>query len=150
MSISVRFAPSPTGPVHIGNIRVAIFNWLFERHQRGRFLLRVEDTDRERCTDQAIATMFESMEWLGLDCDEPPLYQTSRSNVHLEQAEKLLQKGLAYKSDKDGQGEVIVFRIPLDADRLPFVKSAETIEIEAHRDVPVTVDATGVQYAWRV
>ena len=67
MSVRVRFAPSPTGNVHIGNIRAAIFNWLFARHEGGKFLLRVEDTDRERSTPEAIETLLACMEWLGLN-----------------------------------------------------------------------------------
>ena len=66
MSVRVRFAPSPTGQVHIGNIRVAIFNWLFARHHGGEFLLRVEDTDSERSTDEAIRAVLDAMDWLGL------------------------------------------------------------------------------------
>ena len=69
MSVRVRFAPSPTGQVHIGNIRAAIFNWLFARHEKGTFLLRIEDTDLERSTPEAIKTLLEVMEWLGLDLE---------------------------------------------------------------------------------
>ena len=76
MSVRVRFAPSPTGQVHIGNIRAAIFNWLFARHEGGTFLLRVEDTDLERSTPQAIQALLEVMQWLGLDYDEEIFYQT--------------------------------------------------------------------------
>ena len=75
--IRVRFAPSPTGKVHIGNIRAAIYNWLYARHTGGKFLLRVEDTDLERSTPEAIQTLFDCMEWLGLDYDEPVFYQTT-------------------------------------------------------------------------
>jgi hypothetical protein len=75
MATRVRFAPSPTGEVHIGNIRTAIFNWLYARHTGGEFLLRIEDTDRERSTPEAIAALLDVMTWLGLDYDEEPLYQ---------------------------------------------------------------------------
>ncbi len=114
MSVRVRFAPSPTGHVHIGNIRVAIFNWLFARHERGAFLLRVEDTDRERSTDAAVQTLLASMEWLGLDYDESPLYQSTRRDAHVEAANRLLEQGLAYREDKGGtgKGEATVFRMP--------------------------------------
>lgn len=114
MAMRVRFAPSPTGHVHIGNIRVAIFNWLFARHADAKFLLRIEDTDRERCTPEAVRALFDAMEWLGLTYDEEPLYQSSRVQAHLEAAELLLSKGAAYKEDKGGtgQGECIVFRMP--------------------------------------
>jgi glutamyl-tRNA synthetase len=114
--IRVRFAPSPTGKVHIGNIRAAIYNWLFARHTGGKFLLRVEDTDLERSTPEAIKALFECMEWLGLDYDEPEFYQTKNVKRHLECVEKLLAEGKAYKCEKtsrDGKtGEVVMFRMP--------------------------------------
>jgi glutamyl-tRNA synthetase len=114
MSVRTRFAPSPTGHVHIGNIRVAIYNWLFARHEGGQFLLRMEDTDRERSTPEACRTVLEALDWLGLDVDEEPVYQSKRQAAHLEAAEQLLARGLAYKEDKGGtgRGEAVVFRMP--------------------------------------
>jgi len=114
MKVRTRFAPSPTGNVHIGNMRAAIYNWLFARHHGGDFLLRVEDTDRERSTPEAIQTLLDAMDWLKLDIDEKPLYQSTRMDAHLEAAEMLLSKGLAYKEDKGGlgQGECVIFRMP--------------------------------------
>jgi len=114
MNIRTRFAPSPTGNVHIGNMRAAIFNWLFARHTGGKFLLRIEDTDRERSTPEAIKALLDAMEWLGLDVDEEPLYQSTRMEAHLEAAEKLLASGHAFKEDKGGlgQGECIIFKMP--------------------------------------
>ena len=112
MSVRVRFAPSPTGNVHIGNIRAAIFNWLFARHGGGRFLLRVEDTDRERSTPEAIQTLLACMEWLGLDYDEPAVYQSRQTARHLAVAEDLLARGLAYREAKGGGDECVIFRMP--------------------------------------
>ena len=112
MSVRVRFAPSPTGHVHIGNIRAALFNWLFARHEGGRFLLRVEDTDRERSTPEAIQTLLACMEWLGLDYDEPAVYQSKQCERHLAVAEDLVSRGLAYKDNKGGGGECVIFRMP--------------------------------------
>jgi glutamyl-tRNA synthetase len=114
MTTRTRFAPSPTGNVHIGNMRAAIFNWLFARHTGGQFLLRVEDTDRERSTPEAIKTLLDAMEWLGLDVDEEPLYQSTRMDAHLAAAEQLLASGHAYKEDKGGlgQGECVIFKMP--------------------------------------
>ena len=114
MAVRVRFAPSPTGHIHIGNIRVAIFNWLFARHEGGQFLLRIEDTDRRRSTREAVEAIFDVMNWLGLDYDEQPLYQSRRKEAHLAVAEDLLRKGVAYREDKGGtgRGECIVFRMP--------------------------------------
>jgi glutamyl-tRNA synthetase len=114
MTVRTRFAPSPTGLVHIGNIRAAIYNWLFARHEGGQFLLRIEDTDRERSTPEACQTVLDAMSWLGLNWDEEPLYQSTRMDAHLEAAETLLSKGMAYKEDKGGtgQGEAVVFKMP--------------------------------------
>lgn len=114
MTNRTRFAPSPTGNVHIGNIRAAIYNWLFSRHEGGEFLLRIEDTDRERSTPAAVQTVLEALAWLGLDVDGEPLYQSARRDQHLEVAERLLAQGAAYKEDKGGtgKGEAIVFRMP--------------------------------------
>ena len=114
--VRVRFAPSPTGKVHIGNIRAAIYNWLYARHTGGKFLLRVEDTDLERSTPEAIAVLMDCMKWLGLDYDEPVFYQTKNVARHLECVEKLLASGRAYKVEKtsrDGKtGVVTMFRMP--------------------------------------
>ena len=114
--IRVRFAPSPTGKVHIGNIRAAIYNWLFARHTGGKFLLRVEDTDLERSTPEAIKALFECMEWLGLDYDEEVFYQTKNVKRHLEVVDQLIASGHAYKVEKtsrDGKtGVVTMFRMP--------------------------------------
>ena len=114
--IRVRFAPSPTGKVHIGNIRAAIYNWLFARHVGGKFLLRVEDTDLERSTPEAIAVLFDCMKWLGLDWDEEVFYQTKNVKRHLEVVDQLLASGHAYKVEKtsrDGKtGVVTMFKMP--------------------------------------
>lgn len=114
--IRVRFAPSPTGKVHIGNIRAAIYNWLFARHTGGKFLLRVEDTDLERSTPEAIQVLFECMQWLGLDYDEEVFYQTKNVKRHLEVVDQLLASGHAYKCEKtsrDGKtGTVVMFKMP--------------------------------------
>ena len=115
-NIRVRFAPSPTGKVHIGNIRAAIYNWLYARHTGGKFLLRVEDTDLERSTPEAIKVLFECMEWLGLDYDEEVFYQTKNVKRHLEVVDQLLKSGHAYKVEKtsrDGKtGIVTMFKMP--------------------------------------
>ena len=114
--IRVRFAPSPTGKVHIGNIRAAIYNWLYARHVGGKFLLRVEDTDLERSTPEAIQVLFECMKWLGLDYDEEVFYQTKNVKRHLEVVDQLIASGHAYKCEKtsrDGKtGTVVMFRMP--------------------------------------
>lgn len=97
-SIVTRFAPSPTGYLHIGGARTALFNWAFARGLGGKFLLRIEDTDKERSSQAAIDAILESMEWLGLDVDEEPVFQSKRSERHAEVAAKLLETGHAYRS----------------------------------------------------
>ncbi|MEP6785499.1 MAG: glutamate--tRNA ligase [Sphingomonadales bacterium] len=92
-----RFAPSPTGFLHIGGARTALFNWLYARHHGGTFLLRIEDTDRARSTDAAIEAILDGMRWLGLDWDGPEIYQFSRAARHAEVANQLLANGHAYR-----------------------------------------------------
>ena len=95
--VVTRFAPSPTGFLHIGGARTALFNWLFARHHGGKFLLRVEDTDRARSTEEAVAAIFDGLEWLGLGGDEPAVFQFERTPRHAEVANQLLAAGHAYK-----------------------------------------------------
>ncbi len=95
-SVITRFAPSPTGYLHIGSARTALFNWLFARHVGGKFLLRVEDTDRERSTDEAVQVIFSSLKWLGLDWDGEPVFQFTRRDRHAAEAQRLLAEGKAY------------------------------------------------------
>ena len=95
--IVTRFAPSPTGMLHIGGVRTALFSWLYARRHGGRFILRVEDTDRERSTDEAVRVILEGMQWLGLDADEGPYYQTQRYPRYREVIQRLLDEGKAYR-----------------------------------------------------
>ncbi|MEC8728337.1 MAG: glutamate--tRNA ligase, partial [Pseudomonadota bacterium] len=97
MSVITRFAPSPTGFLHIGGARTALFNYLFARHHGGTYLLRVEDTDRARSTDEAIAAIHDGLNWLDLAGDQDPVYQFSRMERHADIAHQLLEKGLAYR-----------------------------------------------------
>src|SRR5688572_13729249 len=93
----LRFAPSPTGYLHIGGARTALFNWLYARHSGGKFLLRIEDTDRERSTSDSVGAIFNGLTWLGLDWDGEPVFQFERAPRHREVADELLQKGRAYR-----------------------------------------------------
>ena len=95
--VVTRFAPSPTGFLHIGGARTALFNWLFARHHGGKVLLRIEDTDKKRSTPEAIDAILDGLDWLGLDFDEEPLYQSQRAERHAEVAHQLLESGNAYK-----------------------------------------------------
>jgi glutamyl-tRNA synthetase len=94
--VRVRFAPSPTGYLHIGGVRTALFNWLFARQQKGVFILRIEDTDRSRSTEESIQAILEGMRWVGLDWDEGPFRQTERIDLYRSHAMNLLEKGQAY------------------------------------------------------
>ena len=95
--VRVRFAPSPTGFLHIGGVRTALFNWLFARHHQGKFILRIEDTDRERSTEDSIQEIIESMQWLGLDWDEGPFRQMARQDLYKEKVDQLLSEKKAYR-----------------------------------------------------
>lgn len=97
MDVKTRFAPSPTGYLHIGGVRTALFSWLFARHHHGKFILRIEDTDRERSTQESVDAILQGMEWLGLDIDEGPYYQTQRFDRYKDVIQQLLDKDLAYR-----------------------------------------------------
>jgi glutamyl-tRNA synthetase len=97
MIVRARFAPSPTGLLHIGSARTALFNYLFARHHGGEFLLRIEDTDRERSTDAATRIIIEGLEWLGITPDQPPVFQSTRLARHAEIARQMLAAGHAYR-----------------------------------------------------
>ena len=101
MSTCVRFAPSPTGYLHVGGARTALFNWLFARSTGGRFLLRIEDTDTERNRTELADVILELLGWLGIEADEEPVFQSDNRDRHREAAEKLLREGKAYLCDAD-------------------------------------------------
>src|SRR3546814_8961341 len=124
MTCRTRFAPSPTGYLHIGGARTALYCWLEARRRGGQLILRIEDTDRERSTQEAIDAILEAMEWLGLDYDEGPVYQTQRVDRYREVAEQMVAAGSAYyayeskeeldaidrKSTRGGEGGVSTLR----------------------------------------
>jgi len=97
MTVRTRFAPSPTGMLHIGGARTALFSWLYARHHGGQFILRIEDTDKERSTDEATQVILDGLNWLGLDWDEEPVFQASRQAEHIRAVEQLIEKGHAYR-----------------------------------------------------
>lgn len=135
--VVTRIAPSPTGMMHIGTARVALFNWLYARHTGGKFLLRIEDTDRERSTAEAVQVIFDGMAWLGLEPDETPVFQFARAGRHREVVQEMLARGAAYKdymtpeeleAERDAaraEGRVVRSpwreRSPNDAPDRPFV-----------------------------
>ena len=95
--VRVRFAPSPTGHLHIGGVRTALFNYLFARHSKGTFILRIEDTDTSRSTEESIAQIIKGLQWMGIDWDEGPFRQTERKEIYQFYLEKLLKEGKAYR-----------------------------------------------------
>ena len=95
-TIVTRFPPSPTGYLHVGGARTAIFNWLYARHMQGKFVLRIEDTDAERSTQASVDAIFEALQWLGIDWDDGPYFQTQRLDIYREYIQKLLASGHAY------------------------------------------------------
>ncbi len=97
MTVRTRFAPSPTGYLHIGGVRTALYNWLFAKREGGQFILRIEDTDTERSTQESIDAILEGMQWLGLNYDEGPFYQTQRFDRYKELIQQLLDEGKAYR-----------------------------------------------------
>src|SRR5258707_9235313 len=98
MAIRVRFAPSPTGALHIGGARTALYNWLLARGHGGALVLRIEDTDRERSTPENVDQILDALRWLNLDWDEGPIFQSQRAGRHGEVLEQLLAGGHAYRS----------------------------------------------------
>lgn len=117
--VVTRFAPSPTGYLHIGGARTALFNWLYARHHGGTYLLRIEDTDRARSTEPAIAAIFDGLTWLGLEGDQDPVFQFARSDRHAAVAHKLIEQGSAYRCYMT-QEELAAHRAKAQEERRPF------------------------------
>jgi len=144
----VRFAPSPTGQLHIGGARTALFNWLQARHEGGTFLLRIEDTDRERSTPENVEQILEALRWLELDWDEGPLMQTSRAERHREVVEQLLAGGSAYRSNA-GPEEIKAWKAEhaeaVLRERVEWeVLSPAQLAIVCFRHVPPGADPAGL------
>jgi glutamyl-tRNA synthetase len=117
--IVTRFAPSPTGYLHIGNARTGMFSWLYARHHGGKALLRIEDTDQARSTQAAIEVIFDGLTWLGIDWDEEPVFQSTRLARHAEVAQQLLDRGAAYRCYMT-QEELTAAREAAARDKRPF------------------------------
>lgn len=99
MTVRTRFAPSPTGFLHVGGVRTALFSWLYAKRHKGEFILRIEDTDRERSTQESVQAIIDGMAWLGMDCDEGPYYQTDRYERYNQVAQQFLEEGRAYRCE---------------------------------------------------
>jgi glutamyl-tRNA synthetase len=143
--VRVRFAPSPTGHPHLGNIRTALFNWLFARHNKGVFILRIEDTDQARKVEGATENIMESLKWLGMDWDEGPFFQSQRLDMYQKYAQQLVDEGKAYycfcsseRLDKMRQDQV-ARKLPPGYDR--HCRELDEVQVEAEKakgTVPVT------------
>ena len=94
--VATRFAPSPTGPLRIGGVRTALFNWLYSKNQKGSFYLRIEDTDKERSKDEYKDQIIKSLKWIGIEHDGQEYVQSTKINDHIEVANELLKNGFAY------------------------------------------------------
>lgn len=108
--VRCRFAPSPTGPIHIGSVRTALYNYLFARHEKGKMLLRIEDTDQTRSKDEYTKEITDCLSWLGLDWDET-YHQSKRLDLYREKAKELVAKGKAYEREDPGKGTCLVYKI---------------------------------------
>jgi len=133
--IVTRFAPSPTGYLHIGGARTALFNWLYARHYGGKFLLRIEDTDRVRSTKEAIDAIVDGMRWLGLDWDGHEYYQSQFWSRHAEIAHRLLERGAAYRCYMT-QEELAEQREKAKAERKPFRINSPWRDVAGEQDKP--------------
>lgn len=134
--VRVRFAPSPTGYLHVGGARTALFNWLYARHTGGKFVLRIEDTDLERSTPESVQQILDSLEWLGMTSDEEPVYQTHRAPQHRAYVEQLLASGHAYR-DYCTKERLEELREQAKAEKRAFVYRASLLtedEMNRYRD----------------
>jgi len=143
--IVTRFAPSPTGYLHIGGARTALFNWLFARHHGGKYLLRIEDTDRARSTQPAIDAILDGLSWLGIEGDEPPLFQFERAARHAEVANELLAQGHAYRCYLTPT-ELAERRAAAQVERRPFRLTSEWRD----RDAPADAKGEGHSFVVRI
>jgi len=139
-SVVTRFAPSPTGYLHIGGARTALFNWLYARGRGGQFLLRIEDTDRARSTPEATDAILQGLTWLGLDWDGDPISQFARADRHAEVAHELLAEGKAYKCFST-QDEITAFREAARAEgRSTLLRSPwRDADAATHPDAPFVI-----------
>ena len=136
MTSRTRFAPSPTGYLHIGGARTALYCWLESRHNNGEFILRIEDTDRERSTQEAIDAILDAMDWLGLNYDEGPFYQTQRLDRYKEFAQKLLDEGKAYYAYESKEELEEMRNAAMAAGEKPRYNGAYRDRNESYREDP--------------
>ena len=134
--VATRFAPSPTGPLHIGGIRTALFNWLYSKNQKGNFYLRIEDTDKERSKDEYINQIIQSLKWIGIKSDKENYIQSTKLKLHVEIANKLLENNFAYKcycSEK----EIEEAKNRSKQKKLPYIYNRKCRDL---KEVPKNID----------
>jgi glutamyl-tRNA synthetase len=146
MSLRVRFAPSPTGYLHVGGARTALFNWLYVKKRGGVFILRIEDTDKERSTDEKTQSILEGLDWLGLHWDEGPFLQSAGVLRHREIAERLLDEGWAYRAFSTSE-ELEAQRKQADAEKRPWLR--DTVSRNLSRDESEVRAQAGEPFAIR-
>ena len=134
--VATRFAPSPTGPLHIGGIRTALFNWLFSKNQKGIFHLRIEDTDKERSKEEYKKQIIQSLKWIGIQADEKEYVQSTKIKKHVEIVNKLLDKGFAYKCNCT-ELEIEEEKKRAKQKKLPYIYNRKCRDI---KDVPKNID----------
>mgnify|MGYP001437347530 CR=1 FL=1 len=130
--VATRFAPSPTGPLHIGGVRTALFNWLFAKSKGGNFLLRIEDTDKERSKKEYQDQIIQSLKWIGINYDSDEYIQSSKISSHIKIAEELLKKGNAYKCYCSN--EEIEEQKKRDADRMIYLRLGVFDDLSLHSE----------------
>tara|TARA_B110000438_G_scaffold303017_1_gene362730 strand:+ start:719 stop:2113 length:1395 start_codon:yes stop_codon:yes gene_type:complete len=137
-TIATRFAPSPTGPLHIGGVRTALFNWLFSKNKKGKFYLRIEDTDKERSKDEFKEQIIQSLKWIGVEYDDKEYIQSKNINKHKEIAKELLRKGFAYRcycSEKEIEEQKLISKKA----KMPFIYNRKWRD-EKNLDIPKNVE----------
>jgi glutamyl/glutaminyl-tRNA synthetase len=145
-----RFAPSPTGFLHVGGVRTALFAWLVARQSRGQFILRIEDTDRSRHVEESEAHIQESLKWLGLDWDEGPIRQSERLDIYRLWAQKLIEAGRAY-TDPYTPDELAALRQKATQEKRPFLFRDHRPEktVEWREGLPLRFKSDPKAYKWR-
>ena len=138
MSFNCRFAPSPTGPLHIGGVRTALFNWLLARKNKGKYFLRIEDTDKERSKDEFKNQIISSLSWLGIEHDEEPYVQSKNIEKHITIANELIKKGFAYAcycTEKELEDQKTLAK----KKNLPFIYNRKCREVKEKKDLPAVI-----------
>ena len=138
MSFNCRFAPSPTGPLHIGGVRTALFNWLLAKKNKGKYFLRIEDTDKERSKDEFKKQIISSLAWLGIEHDDKEYIQSKNINKHVSIAEELIKKGFAYScycTEKELESQKALAK----KKKLPFVYNRKCRDLKEKKDVPAII-----------